>query len=77
MLISAFLNYPESEWIHWGDYYAIDSRANGSELRKTINNADPSTDPLELADQFRETWDEDIGEFQRVRKSYLLYGHHG
>lgn len=73
MLASAFLWYPDSEWTAWGDTYAIDTRANGSELRETIDAADTDTDPLELADQIRSGWEDDIGEFRKVREPYLLY----
>ncbi|WP_238709545.1 exo-beta-N-acetylmuramidase NamZ family protein [Natronorubrum halophilum] len=73
MLVSAFLTYPESDWISWGDTYAIDSRANGSELRETIDAADPDTDPVVLADQIRSDWETDIDEFRSVREPYLLY----
>ncbi|MFB9808761.1 hypothetical protein ACFFQF_28170 [Haladaptatus pallidirubidus] len=74
MLISAFLSYPESDWLTWGDTYAIDSRANGSQLRKTIEDADPDTDPLALADRIRSEWSDDLDEFRRIRRQYLLYG---
>ncbi|WP_121743276.1 exo-beta-N-acetylmuramidase NamZ family protein [Natronorubrum halophilum] len=73
MLVSAFLTYPESDWISWGDTYAIDSRANGSELRETIDAADPGTDPVALADQIRSDWETDIDEFRSVREPHLLY----
>ncbi|WP_247004324.1 exo-beta-N-acetylmuramidase NamZ family protein [Halosolutus gelatinilyticus] len=73
MLVSAFLGYPESEWLSWGDTYAIDTRANGSELRETIDEAEPSTDPLALADQIRSGWEDDIDEFRDVRDPHLLY----
>lgn len=74
MLISAFLTYPQSDWISWGDTYAIDSRANGSELRKTIENADADINPVALADRIRNGWADDLREFRRVRRPYLLYG---
>lgn len=73
MLVSAFTTYPECEWISWGDTYAIDSRANGSELRNSIDAAGPDTDPVALADQVRSGWESDIEEFQRVREPYLMY----
>lgn len=73
MLISAFLTYPETEWISWGDTYAIDSRANGSELRETIDAADSDTDPVALADRIRSDWEADTDEFQAATEPYLLY----
>jgi len=73
MLASAFLRSPESEWISWGDTYAIDTRANGSELRETIDAAASDADPLALADQIRSDWEDDLDEFHAVREPHLLY----
>jgi len=73
VLASAFTASDDCEWIVYDDDYFIDKLAGGSYLRETIDAADASAEPREIADTIVGSWEGDRTEFLDVRAEYLRY----
>ncbi|MFC7047227.1 exo-beta-N-acetylmuramidase NamZ domain-containing protein [Halobacteriaceae archaeon GCM10025711] len=73
MLITAFNGYSESEWLRHDGGYFIDELASGSYLRKAIDGADPSVEPIEMYNGISEYWEDDIASFAAARERHALY----
>jgi uncharacterized protein YbbC (DUF1343 family) len=73
MLISAFTEYPECDWVEYDGGYFVDKLAGGSYLRKTIDELDAANGASEVADGIVERWESDVADFLDAREKYLLY----
>jgi beta-N-acetylhexosaminidase len=73
MLASAFITYPDSDWLTIDGDYFVDKLAGGDRLRKEIDAAGPDIDPHELFCDVRDDWERDEAGFSETRSRYLLY----
>ncbi|UPV76808.1 DUF1343 domain-containing protein (plasmid) [Halorussus limi] len=73
VLASAFTSHDECEWIKYDDEFFVDKLAGGSYLRETIDAADSTSEPREIAADVTAHWEDDLAEFADVRGKYLRY----
>ncbi|WP_423747081.1 DUF1343 domain-containing protein (plasmid) [Haladaptatus sp. SPP-AMP-3] len=73
VLSSAFTAYDDCEWIAYDDEFFIDKLAGGSYLRETIDAADESSEPRDIAETIADRWEDDRTEFLDVREDYRRY----
>jgi beta-N-acetylhexosaminidase len=74
MLVTAFRDYPETEWrTHEGDHF-IDRLAGGPELRERLDALDDDANASDVVAEHRLSWGDDREAFASAREAYELYG---
>ncbi|MFB6194565.1 MAG: exo-beta-N-acetylmuramidase NamZ domain-containing protein [Haloplanus sp.] len=72
MLVSAFRDYPDSEWRTHEDTHFVDRLAGGTYLRERVDAMDDES-VAAVVDDVREGWDDDLAEWESERERYELY----
>jgi beta-N-acetylhexosaminidase len=76
MLVSAFVEYPESDWKTFDSGHAIDNHAGGPYLREAVDDFRPSatsSDTYEFVQELRADWTDELSEYVAVQESYKRY----
>lgn len=73
MLITAFQQYPETEWINSNGGHFIDNLAGGPWLREAINECEPTDSPSTVYERIRDRWTDDLASFGREFDRYAIY----
>lgn len=73
MLVSAFVDHEESEWITYDNRHFIDRLAGGKYLRKLAEETTTGIDLLEVANRAESRWSDDRDNFVDGMSSYQLY----
>jgi beta-N-acetylhexosaminidase len=76
MLVSAFVEYPESDWNTFDSGHAIDNHAGGPYLREAVDDFRPSatsSDTYEFVQELRADWTDELSEYVAVQESYKRY----
>ena len=72
MLISAFAEYPDCDWVEYDGGYFVDKLAGGSYLRKTIDELDAANGASDVAAGIVDRWEDDRASFLDAREESLL-----
>lgn len=73
MLISAFMEYPQTDWIHKEGKPHIDRLVGGDEVRTRINAVDEGMTATDVYQDIRSSWGTDLDLFAQLRNQYQLY----
>ncbi|WP_436912376.1 exo-beta-N-acetylmuramidase NamZ family protein [Halosimplex marinum] len=73
LLVSAFRDYPDSEWRTFDDGHFVDRLAGGPALRERVDAMADDEPIADVVDDVRSSWRDDLESFAAERSEYELY----